>query len=1319
MAKKFIIMSKEYVLSDEMERYARERKKFSKLVDKVYDKFPEQYYKTVKGVGNFKESVLEIGMPYIKKAISYAMKYLVNNNVLELAEEDFVNDYVPENLCYVQYLERVLNEINNIKDKGSIAESYAVANGGPDHYWSGGGFGISGAVAGSLMAGGLNAVANARSSRKLRAELEKIENATNNQMHEIVMSTDIVWEFMNQISSDIFLILDGLRNAAYKYAKEKRIGYITEAGAKLARGYAENVAKMKNEEEIKKYLFEGLCQDPLSGELYKVVYEKDMDENGGVAKLANFFGYDISEYTTALITKKFGKVQCDTEEQMLKLRDDLTAEMKKYCLESTPELTKVEERWKNYDLEMRTLDNVVYATREDKSKAEMQKAKLLEDTADLDSKELSELNQLKRVIEANDMFQLVKDPFIQQLTKLIDKKAENKIMGMVDGFQNKSIQELEILYEELKNLDASVTLKRPFFDKVQKQIFDKRKEENFATINEHYSECEKDQIESIWEILSEIRNLSLKDEDQEELLIKIRKDILEICKTKTEWNQLQEIKKQALKNKGLAMLEDDITSLQNCIVYKGLFERIKDYSPEILQSIMVFFSDTKYLNSNLDNVTMKIQKKILMTKKQEIEEILVRLKGIEMEKGELLTAIDMENLRKKDAKISDKNKLFETDEIPLFICDSGKQVICCSNRNIYFNNGISKKTVPLGCLERINSVNTTREGLFFTYPETKILLYEKGSSAPIICLIEDLVYNPPGCEIVNSIAKFKEIFGNNKLQLMPLENKNQEGINYGGYIYPEEDVKKYLTNDSKAIEYLEEFDSELISHDECRTKIDELQLSPQYEVLVDVILNESKHRLEEEQYEMLQSKFENMQTGLVKEEKIKDLLNEFPQECSGELKKLFTKVSMFANDLNRHNHELEAREKLSACTSDGEREQLFAQLKESEEYKSGLIKKTIDQMETEMLTNKMRELVGDLENKEVSELNQLLIQLNKLQLPEKKEAERQKYISDINNKILVVKAETEISIVNEFAEKFNPFIKGKPDWVRFMVSTQEESYFDEKRCKRKGDELIFVTYWKKDILHADFVLTSKRIYVPSRSNGYSYRDIKKVAMENSFWGISMVLEFTDGNKYKLKFGIDTQEKDASIIVEYFNELISKLAKCQQLISNDESNITIETSNDEIDAKEEISKKTDIKESANVSFYTKYPALNPFKYYVRENAGFAKKVSKALKQNYANGVDASQIIFICDNTLFGSMKDGVVITNEACYGKSTFGVISIDLKQIRKLKVTNNGRIVSAVLDDDSIVVIIEIYQNNEGEQLCMALAELLKKNCHIDVEVDM
>lgn len=124
---------------------------------------------------------------------------------------------------------------------------------------------------------------------------------------------------------------------------------------------------------------------------------------------------------------------------------------------------------------------------------------------------------------------------------------------------------------------------------------------------------------------------------------------------------------------------------------------------------------------------MKIQKKILMTKKQEIEEILVRLKGIEMEKGELLTAIDMENLRKKDAKISDKNKLFETDEIPLFICDSGKQVICCSNRNIYFNNGISKKTVPLGCLERINSVNTTREGLFFTYPETKILLYEKGS----------------------------------------------------------------------------------------------------------------------------------------------------------------------------------------------------------------------------------------------------------------------------------------------------------------------------------------------------------------------------------------------------------------------------------------------------------------------------------------------------------------------------------------------------------------------------------------------------------------
>ena len=89
-------------------------------------------------------------------------------------------------------------------------------------------------------------------------------------------------------------------------------------------------------------------------------------------------------------------------------------------------------------------------------------------------------------------------------------------------------------------------------------------------------------------------------------------------------------------------------------------------------------------------------------------------------------------------------------------------------------------------------------------------------------------------------------------------------------------------------------------------------------------------------------------------------------------------------------------------------------------------------------------------------------------------------------------------------------------------------------------------------------------------------------------------------------------------------------------------------------------------------------------------------------NYiAGGIPFSDILAICDGTVFGSAKDGLVFTDKKFYAKSFSDVFSIEYENISKIKIEEKNVV---LYSGDKVVWKAGFYNSTKLAQLLLSIS---------------
>lgn len=293
------------VIPQELETYNSIRLQYEELARSLASKFDREYSTNFNNIDSLHENCsLIFYSQYLNKAIDKAIKDLVNYHIFDISESVFIDKYLSEYFIWnddweeidKQYLEIVLNA----KELDDYRASRREGRG----KWVGGGFGLSGAVKGSLQAGAINLAAGAaHGAFNLAAKgfsmvgdtIKKEKLFNNPQIKEdtvIAVHMQIYWVHYALVSA----ITDKSSTKIHKPSSSE---------IDSAKSILENIQKGRvDATKIKELLTKAIALNPYDSSLYECWFEKYMDANGQLESIASFFG-------DKTITKKKLKLLAD------------------------------------------------------------------------------------------------------------------------------------------------------------------------------------------------------------------------------------------------------------------------------------------------------------------------------------------------------------------------------------------------------------------------------------------------------------------------------------------------------------------------------------------------------------------------------------------------------------------------------------------------------------------------------------------------------------------------------------------------------------------------------------------------------------------------------------------------------------------------------------------------------------------------------------------------------------------------------------------------------------------------------------------------
>ncbi len=295
-----------------------------------------------------------------------------------------------------------------------------------------------------------------------------------------------------------YLLLDVVK----KHSQIEIGGTVSEQDAQKAKAMFNNFVSLNLDEEKKAKLINDIFQlDPYEREYYKILIEKFGDESKEFESFSDFSGMNSYEIKNEILVDFVEKHLGETEADAYKCKDETEALAKKIGLDQmliVQAYAIISKRLEELDLLYRTVDDIVFDTREeaDLAKEELSKIQEIMKTISAPNKEstLSYENDLREKQDNIKQFQTaVKEKYIEKIEKYLadfDKKfrGENFFssgMTREDAGNEKALKYVKTLpVDSYENLDKARELLIAYLPEVGITI------EQATLANEYFNRCE-------------------------------------------------------------------------------------------------------------------------------------------------------------------------------------------------------------------------------------------------------------------------------------------------------------------------------------------------------------------------------------------------------------------------------------------------------------------------------------------------------------------------------------------------------------------------------------------------------------------------------------------------------------------------------------------------------------------------------------------------------------------------------------------------------------------------------------------------------------
>lgn len=367
---KLHLLGESVVISPDREHYNTYRLMFQKDAEQALQSFRILYQKNTSlemAVRNLPDQIYQS----MKPAIDQCIQILIDHQILTMDETRFMNMY-PETLdaandAYLtlqdQYAEIVLNE----KEKDAYRSARRAGRG----RWSGGGFGLSGAVKGAMTAGALNMVTGAGhmlfngvaqigSSLAASAKMNKIfQNKATAAMLEEGIFRSVCSLHMALIDCLAQMETDTLAIEGAVSPEDK------EAAASIVK----NIPQIRDIEQRRMAMIQAFQLDPYQEAWYRVALQAFGDQDGSLENAEKHFGMSVIHHEKGRQLDEFARsLPLDTEAQAKSAAAKIEEERQRLNYTAETEQTKkIQAAVERFDTEYRTVDGMLLPTREELS----------------------------------------------------------------------------------------------------------------------------------------------------------------------------------------------------------------------------------------------------------------------------------------------------------------------------------------------------------------------------------------------------------------------------------------------------------------------------------------------------------------------------------------------------------------------------------------------------------------------------------------------------------------------------------------------------------------------------------------------------------------------------------------------------------------------------------------------------------------------------------------------------------------------------------------------------------------------------------------
>ena len=390
----------EYVsVGEPLEAYNQYRKTFIEQANMAKLRF-SQLYQGNQSLDDVVKHVPEQAEESLRPVIDFCVKKLLNHNILSVDRTTFQEHYSAYQALWTEPYMNVFDRYAEIALDQKTLDEYRVYRRQTRARWSGGGFGLSGALKGAFTAGALNMVTGAghmvfNGVGKLISTISA--NAQKNKIFRNPKTYDSISQGVWYAAFWLhFALIDALSKAGV--ALTAAAGVITEEAGQHAAAMRNNAELITDPEKKKEVLRQSFLLDPYQEDWYRLALREFGDQDGQLECLEEYFGISVVKQAKRdMLEKYLCTLPLDTEAHALEAqRRQHEMELRLHFFGETEQGQKIESAVEEFDRLYRTVDGILLPTRSEADEAKQELAQIQKIEADTDYQDLRAIEQSER-----------------------------------------------------------------------------------------------------------------------------------------------------------------------------------------------------------------------------------------------------------------------------------------------------------------------------------------------------------------------------------------------------------------------------------------------------------------------------------------------------------------------------------------------------------------------------------------------------------------------------------------------------------------------------------------------------------------------------------------------------------------------------------------------------------------------------------------------------------------------------------------------------------------------------------------------------------